>query len=144
MATSESHFSMLKDRVGGASKEVENWSKSAVEGIERGTGLKVGDVVRRGQEAAGKVRNELEAKVPAEGVKMEKVGYVVEQRPVAELVRPVSAAPASAPAKSAPAAPAPTPAAPSAPAAAPSTPSAPAAAAAPAPVEQKKPERRLV
>jgi hypothetical protein len=151
MATSESHFGMLKERVGGASKEVENWSKSAVEGIERGTGLKVGDVVRRGQEAAGKVRNELEAKVPAEGTKMEKVGYVVEQRPVAELVRPVAAAPASAPAKSAPAAP--VPAAPSAQASAPkaapaapsapSTPSAPAAPA-PAPVEQKKPERRLV
>jgi hypothetical protein len=146
----------LKERVGGASKEVENWSKSAVEGIERGTGLKVGDVVRRGQAAAGKVRNELEAKVPAEGTKMEKVGYVVEQRPVAELVRPVAAAPTSAPAKSAPAAPAPAPAAPSASATAPkaapaapsapsaqSTPSAPAAQA-PAPVEQKKPERRLV
>jgi organizing structure protein 2 len=147
MATSESHFEMLKDRVGGASKEVENWSKSAVEGIEKGTGLKVGDVVRRGQEAAGKVRNELEAKVPGEGVKMEKVGYVVEQRPVAELVRPVSAAPeqtapgASPLAKSAPAPSAPA----SAPKAAPSAPSTPAAPAqAPAPVEQKKPERRLV
>jgi len=148
MATSESHLGMLKERVGGASKEVETWSKSAVQGIERGTGLKVGDVVRRGQEAAGKVRNELEAKVPAEGTKMEKVGYVVEQRPVAELVRPVAAAPASAPAKSAPAAPAPVAssapaAAPKAASPAPSAPSAPAAQA-PAPVEQKKPERRLV
>jgi len=148
MATSESHLGMLKDRVGGASKEVENWSKSAVEGIERGTGLKVGDVVRRGQEAAGKVRNELETKLPAEGTKMEKVGYVVEQRPVAELVRPVTPAPAqtakteSAPVKAAPATSAP--AAPSAPATAhKAAPSAPTPQA-PAPVEQKKPERRLV
>ena len=142
MATSESHFEMLKDRVGGASKDMTNWSKSAVEGIEKGTGLKVGDVVRRGQEAAGKVRNELEAKVPEKGVKMEKVGYVVEQRPVAELVRPVAAAPAPvAEVKSAPAAPLSSspPAAPSA-----AAPAAAATAAAPAPVEQKKPERRLV
>lgn len=141
MATSESHLGMLKDRVGGASKEVGNWSKSAVEGIERGTGLKVGDVVRRGQEAAGKVRNELEAKLPAEGVKMEKVGYVVEQRPVAELVRPVAAAPA--PAASTPA---PVQSKPAASVAAASAPAPVAAStpAAPATVEQKKPERRLV
>lgn len=96
MATSESHWEMLKDRVGGASKDVGTWSKSAVEGIERNTGLKVGDVVRRGQEAASKVRTEIERKAPAEDVALERVGYVVEQKPVAELVRPV-AVPAAVP-----------------------------------------------
>jgi organizing structure protein 2 len=106
MATSESHWEMLKDRVGGASQDMSSWSKNAVEGIERNTGLKVGDVVRRGQEAAGKVRNELERKAPPAETKVERVGYVVEQKPVAELVRPVSvAADASAPVAPAPAAP---------------------------------------
>jgi organizing structure protein 2 len=132
MATSESHFEMLKDRVGGAGKDMSNWSKSAVEGIERNTGLKVGDVVRRGQEAAGKVRNEIETKLPSEGAKLERVGYVVEQKPVAELVRPVVA---EAPRADAPA-----------PAAAPSAPvpAAPPVNAPAAVAEQKKPERRLV
>lgn len=91
MATSESHFQMLKDRVGGAGQEVSSWGKNAVEGIERNTGLKVGDVVRRGQEAAGKVRDELERKAPPASTQVERVGYVVEQKPVAELVRPVAA-----------------------------------------------------
>lgn len=137
MATSESHFEMLKDRVSGAGKDMSNWSKSAVEGIERNTGLKVGDVVRRGQEAAGKVRSEVETKLPSEGAKLERVGYVVEQKPVAELVRPVVAdAPASAPVASSTPAPA---AAPSAP-----LPAAPPVNAPAAVAEQKKPERRLV
>jgi hypothetical protein len=106
--------------------------------------LKVGDVVRRGQEAAGKVRNELEAKVPAsaqgEGAKLERVGYVVEQRPVAEVVRPV-AVQTSAPAAIAKPAPVTAPAPVAAPAAAAPTPElAPVAA----PVENKKAEKRLV
>ena len=113
------------------------WSKNAVEGIERNTGLKVGEVVRRGQEAAGKVRQGIEGQVPADGVALEKVGYVVEQRPVAEIVRPVAVAPES------------TSVAPPAPASAPAAAVAPAAASAPAPApakvqEEKKSEKRLV
>lgn len=107
MSTSESHWEMLKDRVGGATKEVGTWSKGAVEGIERNTGLRVGDVVRRGQETASKVRAELERKAPETkqgDLALERVGYVVEQKPVAELVRPVSAEEkdASAPVTAAP------------------------------------------
>lgn len=92
MSTSSSHWEMLKDRAGGATQDVSAWSKNAVEGIERGTGLKVGEVVRRGQEAAGKVRSEIERQAPAEGAALERVGYVVEQKPVAELVRPIPVA----------------------------------------------------
>ena len=143
MATSGSHWEMLKDRVGGASKDVSAWSKNAVEGIERNTGLKVGEVVRRGQEAAGKVRQGIEGQVPADGVALEKVGYVVEQRPVAEIVRPVAVASAAAPATQSTSVAAPAPA----PAPASTAASAPPAATAPAPVkvqEEKKSEKRLV
>lgn len=129
MATSESHFQQLKDRVGGAGQDVGKWGKNAVEGIERNTGLKVGDVVRRGQEAAGKVRNELERKAPPAGTQVERVGYVVEQKPVAELVRPVAV--------EASAASTPTPAAPLAPAAV-------AAPVVEAQSTEKKPEKRMV
>ena len=146
MSTSASHWEMLKDRVGGASQDVGAWSKNAVEGIERNTGLKVGEVVRRGQEAAGKVRSEIEGKVPGQGVALEKVGYVVEQKPVAEIVRPVPVA-TEAKSVSAPVAPA-APAAPVAQAApavaAPATPAAAAATPAPVKVEEKKSEKRLV
>lgn len=139
MSTSASHWEMLKDRVGGASQDVSAWSKNAVEGIERNTGLKVGEVVRRGQEAAGKVRSEIEGKVPAQGVALEKVGYVVEQKPVAEIVRPVPVAVESRTAGvESRAAPAP---------AVPAAPVAPAPVAPPAPVkvqEEKKSEKRLV
>lgn len=79
------HWTMAKDRVGGAGKDVENWGRSAVEGIERGTGLKVADVVKRGQATVDQMRENAEGK----GVRYERVGYVVEQKPVAEIVRPV-------------------------------------------------------
>jgi organizing structure protein 2 len=81
----ETHWEMVKNRVGGAGKDVESWSRSAVEGIERGTGLKVADVVKRGQAAVDQIRDNADGK----GVQYERVGYVVEQKPVAEIVRPV-------------------------------------------------------
>lgn len=86
-ANLEMHWEMVRNRVSGAGQGMERWSRSAVEGIERGTGLKVGDVVKRGQATVDQLRERVEG--GGKGTQYERVGYVVEQTPVAEIVRPV-------------------------------------------------------
>lgn len=94
IGTAENHWEMLKDRVGSASTKAEGWGNQAVQGIEQSTGLRVGNVLKQGQEKIHQQRQKLDGglRVPAEGIKMETVGYVVETKPVAEIVAPVDPA----------------------------------------------------
>jgi organizing structure protein 2 len=87
------HWEMLKDRLGSASQKAEGWGNQAVRGIESSTGLRVGDAIKKGQEKVEQQRQKMEGgiRMPAEGVKVQTVGYVVETKPVAEIVAPVSA-----------------------------------------------------
>jgi organizing structure protein 2 len=88
--TISSHWNALRSRVGGAGEEAQGWAQRAVDGVERSTGLRVGDAVRRGQERVEREKEKLQGGLRAtDGQKMEVVGYVVEQRPVAEIVAPV-------------------------------------------------------
>lgn len=61
--------------------------------VQDATGLNVGnvrgEVVRRVQEAKEQARVLREKELPREGERLERVGYVVEQTPVAEVVVPV-------------------------------------------------------
>lgn len=63
----------------------------AVEGVENATGLKVGEAVRRGQERVEREKEKGHEVLPLE---VKTVGYVVEQKPVAEIVVPVAPTPA--------------------------------------------------
>ncbi|KAK4683572.1 MICOS complex subunit MIC26, partial [Tremellales sp. Uapishka_1] len=89
--TGAAHWGMLEDRIRGVGEEAKGWSREAVQGVEKYSGLRVGDVVR-------KVEEKKEEKVERDRVgAVETVGYVVEQKPVAQLVREVPAS-AAAPA----------------------------------------------
>ncbi|KAL7421884.1 hypothetical protein Q5752_003656 [Cryptotrichosporon argae] len=86
----EAHWAMALDRVRGAGAAAKGWSEDAVRGVESSTGLKVGDAVRRGREAVDAERARFGTLAPRpQDVKVERVGYVVEQKPVAEIVRVV-------------------------------------------------------
>jgi hypothetical protein len=54
--------------------------------------LRVGDVIRQGQEKVQQQKEKLQGtvKIGQEPVKVQTVGYVVETRPVAEIVAPVT------------------------------------------------------
>lgn len=81
---------MSVDRLKGVGKDVEDLSLKAVQKVEGATGLKVGDAVRRGQEKVEVQSRKLENYVAQSRDRpVERVGYVVEQKPVAEIVRPV-------------------------------------------------------
>lgn len=76
--------------VSGAGEQAKGWSKKAVQRVEDTTGLRVGEGMRKAQEvASGEVRRRVEEARSLKEGKTETVGYVVEQRPVAEIVRPV-------------------------------------------------------
>ncbi|ORX35784.1 apolipo protein O-domain-containing protein [Kockovaella imperatae] len=86
------HWDMLTNRLGSATQDAKGWGERAVQGIENSTGLRVGDAVQRGREKVAAEREKLKTMVPvtADGAaSFETVGYVVEARPVAEIVRPV-------------------------------------------------------
>lgn len=91
VGTAANHWDLLKERVGSASDKAEGWGNQAVKGIENSTGLRVGDVIKKGQDKIHEQRQKLEGgfRLPSEGVKMETVGYAVETKPVAEIVAPV-------------------------------------------------------
>lgn len=76
--------------VSGAGDQAKGWTERAVQTVEDSTGLRVGAGIRKAQEvAAGDIKKRVdEAKALREN-KTETVGYVVEQKPVAEIVRPV-------------------------------------------------------
>ena len=86
------HWEMLKDKVGNVEQCAEGWGQKAIKGIESSTGLKVGDVIRQGQEKVERQKEKLQGnvKIGSEPVKVQTVGYVVETRPVAEIVAPVT------------------------------------------------------
>lgn len=105
------HWHMAVDRLRGVSHEAASWSSKAASGVENATGLRVSDALRRGQagveNAKSKVHDAVEAareraatpipeRVPAAPatapVVLEKVGTVVEQKPIAEIVVAVPAA----------------------------------------------------
>lgn len=76
--------------VSGAGDQAKGWSKKAVQTVEDKTGLRVGEGIRKAQEvAAGEVKKRVDEAKSLREKKMETVGYVVEQKPVAEIVRPV-------------------------------------------------------
>ncbi|KAI9639406.1 apolipo protein O-domain-containing protein [Dioszegia hungarica] len=76
--------------VSGAGEQAKGWSKKAVQTVEDTTGLRVGESIRKAQEvAAGEVKKRVEEAKMLREKKVETVGYVVEQKPVAEIVRPV-------------------------------------------------------
>lgn len=61
-----------------------------MEGVENATGLKVGEAVRRAEAEKERLQQERQ---PRQAVEVETVGYVVEQKPVAEIVVPVAPSP---------------------------------------------------
>ena len=89
------HWDMAKNKLGSAGEDASRWGDKAVKGIESSTGLRVGDVVRKGQERVQQQKEKMEGglRLPnaSEPVKMQTVGYVVETKPVAEIVAPVTA-----------------------------------------------------
>ena len=87
------HWEMAKDKLGSASEEAQGLGQRAVRGIESNTGLKIGDALKRGQDKVHEQKEKLAGgvRVGAEPVKMETVGFVVETKPVAEIVAPVQA-----------------------------------------------------
>jgi hypothetical protein len=87
------HWEMAKDKLGSASEEAHGLGQRAVKGIESQTGLKIGDALKRGQDKVHEQKERLAGgvRVGAEPVKMETVGFVVETKPVAEIVAPVQA-----------------------------------------------------
>ena len=86
------HWDMLTNRLGSAGEDAKGWGEKAVQGIENTTGLRVGDAMQRGREKVRAEREKLKTMVPvtSEGAPaLERVGYVVEAKPVAEIVKPV-------------------------------------------------------
>lgn len=81
------HWEMLKDRLGRAGEEAQSLSRRAVRGVEDATGLKVAEAIKASREEVQREKERLE-QIREGG--LERVGYVVEQRPVAEIVRPKS------------------------------------------------------
>jgi organizing structure protein 2 len=76
--------------VNGAGDQARGWGQRAVQTVEDTTGLRVGEGIRKAQEvAASEVRKRVEEAKALREKKVETVGYVVEQKPVAEIVRPV-------------------------------------------------------
>ncbi len=91
LANATTHTGQFLDRFGRVGEEAKGLGRRAVKGVENATGLKVGEAVRRGQERVEREKERLE-RDPHVG-QVEMVGYVVEQRPVAEIVVPVAESP---------------------------------------------------
>lgn len=91
LANATTNTGQFLDRFGRVGEEAKGLGRRAVKGVENATGLKVGEAVRRGQERVEREKERLE-RDPHVG-QVEMVGYVVEQRPVAEIVVPVAESP---------------------------------------------------
>jgi organizing structure protein 2 len=91
-----STWNRLQGQVGGAGEAAKGWGERAARGVEDATGLKVanvrGEVLRRVDEAKAQAKAIRDQGLPKEGERLERVGVIVEQRPVAEIVAPVGAA----------------------------------------------------
>lgn len=105
----ELHWQMIKDRLHGVGHEARQLSSKAAQSVESATGLRVADAARRGRqelheakhrvsEATTSLRERAHFPVttpeptpaPVQPVLYEKVGTVVEQKPIAEIVVPVA------------------------------------------------------
>ncbi|EIW68080.1 hypothetical protein TREMEDRAFT_45042 [Tremella mesenterica DSM 1558] len=71
VSTGVAHFNMTLERIKGSGDDLRGWTKEAVEGVEKKTGL------RLGQTYSSKV----------DKVEVERVGVLVEEKPVGEVVR---------------------------------------------------------
>ncbi|WVQ80733.1 hypothetical protein IAT38_002838 [Cryptococcus sp. DSM 104549] len=88
VGTGVAHWGQLWSRVGEAGEDAREWGHRAVEGVEKTTGLRLGEAVSKVEREKERLVQEKKAvAVPAQ--KYETVGYVVEQKPVAEVVVPV-------------------------------------------------------
>ncbi|TYJ54147.1 hypothetical protein B9479_005245 [Cryptococcus floricola] len=85
--TGIAHTSGLFYRIGDAAEDAREWGHKAVEGVEKTTGLRLGEAVSRVEKEQGRLAEQKAVAVPVQ--KYETVGYVVEQKPVAEVVAPV-------------------------------------------------------
>ncbi|WWD17212.1 hypothetical protein CI109_101650 [Kwoniella shandongensis] len=88
VGTGIAHFGMLRSRIEDAGEDARQWGHKAFEGVEQTTGLRVGEVVSRVEKEKERVQAQQATTVGQQEYKT--VGYVVEQKPVAEVVVPVS------------------------------------------------------
>jgi len=91
LANASTHTQQFLSRFGRVGEGAKGLGQRAVEGVENATGLKVGEAVRRGQERVEREKEKGHEVLPLE---VKTVGYVVEQKPVAEIVVPVAPTPA--------------------------------------------------
>ncbi|WVN88389.1 uncharacterized protein L203_103596 [Cryptococcus depauperatus CBS 7841] len=85
--TGVAHSSMLWSRLGNATEDAREWGHNAVEGMEKTTGLKLGEAMSKVERE--RLEQEKQKAIAAPVQRFETVGYVVEQKPVAEVVVPV-------------------------------------------------------
>ncbi|WRT66463.1 uncharacterized protein IL334_003422 [Kwoniella shivajii] len=85
VSTGIAHTQMTIDRVKDATEDVRGWSRKSIDQIEKSTGLQVGHAIGKSQ-----VEKELEISKQRPTQTYERIGYVVEQKPVAEVVVPVT------------------------------------------------------
>ncbi|ORY32828.1 apolipo protein O-domain-containing protein, partial [Naematelia encephala] len=88
-STAVAHSQMTLDRLGGLRDKAREAAEKAGRKVEDATGLKVGDVVSRIDREKERLEAASEQQLSKSGQKMEVVGYVVEQKPIAEIVAPV-------------------------------------------------------
>lgn len=84
------HWHLARDKLEGVSDTVAGWGGDAVHSVEGATGLKLSDALKKAEEVKRQVESRAEsarAQVAAQPV--ETVGIVVEQIPVARIVKPV-------------------------------------------------------
>lgn len=88
--TGIAHWGMLWGRIEDATGDAREWGHRAVEGVERTTGLRLGEAVSKVEKEKERlVEQERQRAVAVPAQKYETVGYVVEQKPVAEIVAPM-------------------------------------------------------
>ena len=89
-ANATTHTEQLVIRFGRVSEDASRFGRRAVQSVEDATGLKVGEAVKRGQEKVEREKQRQMKDDQAQVGQVEKLGYVVEQKPVAEIVVPVT------------------------------------------------------
>ncbi|OCF38317.1 hypothetical protein I317_07915 [Kwoniella heveanensis CBS 569] len=93
--TGVAHFNMTLGRLSDAGDSAKEWSHTAFEKVENTTGLKLGQVVERAEKEKERIaatiqqQQKIDQAKASSAVDYERVGYIVEQKPVAEVVVPV-------------------------------------------------------
>ena len=88
-ASLSTHWEMLKSRVEGVTGQAQNLGGRVREGVEGATGLRLGNVAKAVEAKQAETEKDIGAVGP-----VKRVGVVVEQKPVAEVVAPVDSTPA--------------------------------------------------